>query len=128
MVGFCAKRKRARQTASDLSKKERNGREVCRCVFAAAAGEVLALKAEPGSCWHISTKEAISIRSLVKKICELNNVSFNSIVEEVGDRLGKDKNYLLDSSKVRNFLNWKDQVKLEVGINNTFKWMEHNYN
>ena len=27
----------ARQTASDLSKKERNGRGVCRCVFAAAA-------------------------------------------------------------------------------------------
>ena len=88
----------------------------------------LALKAEPGSSWHISTKEAISIRTLVKKICELKNIEFNYIVEEVGERLGKDKNYLLESSKIRNYLNWKDKVKLEVGINNTFKWIEDNYN
>ncbi len=87
----------------------------------------LALKAETGSSWHISTKEAISIRDLVKKICKIKNSNFDETVKEVGERLGKDKNYLLDSSKIRNFLNWKDQVKLDNGIKNTIKWIEDNY-
>lgn len=88
----------------------------------------LAHRAEPGSSWHISTKDAISIRDLVQKICEIKKISFNSIVQEVGERLGKDKNYLLESSKIRNFLNWEDEVKLETGINNTIKWIEDNFN
>ena len=86
----------------------------------------LALKAEPGSCWHISTNEAISIRDLVKKMCEMTNSEFNSIVNEVGERLGKDKNYLLNSDNLRSNFNWSDKISLHNGIEETMSWIDQN--
>jgi len=87
----------------------------------------LALNAEPGTCWHISTKEAFNIREIVEKICRITEINFDSIVEEVGERLGKDKNYLLDSSKARNYFKWVEKINLEDGINNTIEWIDDNY-
>lgn len=87
----------------------------------------LTIDASPGTVWHISTNEAISIRDLVKKICKLKKVSFESLVNIVDDRLGKDKNYLLDSSNLRNSFNWNDEIKLEEGIEDTIKWVEDNF-
>ena len=62
----------------------------------------LALAADPGTSWHISTNESISIKNLVKKICDKTNVDFDEIVNVSEERLGKDLNYLLDSSNLRN--------------------------
>ena len=87
----------------------------------------LTLNAEPGSCWHISTKEALSIRNLVQKICNIGNCPFNEIVEDVEERLGKDKNYFLDSSKIRKKYKWEDSISLENGIKDTFDWVDQNF-
>tara|TARA_B100002019_G_scaffold204797_1_gene177651 strand:- start:26 stop:1036 length:1011 start_codon:yes stop_codon:yes gene_type:complete len=87
----------------------------------------LTIDAAPGTVWHISTNDAISIRDLVKKICKIKKVSFESLVNIVDDRLGKDKNYLLDSSNLRNSFNWNDEIKLEEGIEDTIKWVEDNF-
>ena len=78
---------------------------------------------EPGNIWHLSTNETISIRMLVEKICSVLNVDFNSIVTIGEERLGKDKNYQLDSTKARNDLNWADNVSLEEGIKGTINWI-----
>ena len=86
----------------------------------------LTFNAEPGSCWHISTKEALSIRNLVQKICNIGNCPFNEIVQDVEERLGKDKNYFLDSSKIRKKYNWEDSINLENGIKDTFHWIDQN--
>ena len=50
----------------------------------------LALAADPGTSWHISTNESISIKNLVKKICIKTNVQFDQIVNVSEERLGKD--------------------------------------
>ena len=84
----------------------------------------LALQADPGTTWHLSTREAISIRALVEKICELNGVNFSSIVEESGERLGKDQSYLLDSSSIRETFSWSDQVSLDDGLADTMAWVD----
>jgi len=86
----------------------------------------LTLKAPAGSSWHISTKQAISIRSLVEKICNLTNVEFNSIVNVNEERLGKDLNYLLDSSKLRQKFNWSDNFSLDEGLDLTLGWVKTN--
>ena len=70
----------------------------------------------PGEIFHIATNDSISIRSLVKKICDLMNVRFEDHVEIVGEQLGKDPAYLLDSSKLRNTMGWEDNIPLEEGI------------
>ena len=81
---------------------------------------------EPGSCWHLSTREALSIRDLVKKICEIADFPFNKIVNDVEERLGKDKNYFLNSDNIRNIHNWHDSIKLEDGIKQTIEWVDKN--
>ena len=88
----------------------------------------IALNAELGTSWHISTNDAISIRSLVEKICELTNVSFSSIVDIDSERLGKDQNYLLDSSNVRKYFSWKEKYNLEEGLKDTIVWVKKNFN
>jgi len=70
----------------------------------------LALEAEPGSTWHLSTREAISIRGLVQAICERCGVAFAALAEESGERLGKDQSYLLESSAMRERFGWSDRV------------------
>jgi len=39
---------------------------------------------------------------------------------------GKDAAYLLDSTKARTVLGWKDQVTLDQGIGETIAWVEKN--
>ena len=84
----------------------------------------LALEADPGSTWHLSTREAISIRALVEQICERCGVTFPSVVEESGERLGKDQSYLLDSSAMRENFGWSDQVSLDEGLTDTMAWVD----
>ena len=87
----------------------------------------LALNAAPGTTWHLSTNESISIKDLVKKICELCNTKFEDIVNPYEDRLGKDMSYLLDSSAIRNKFDWCEKIKLEDGIKETISWIEKNF-
>tara|TARA_B110000438_G_scaffold266729_1_gene281018 strand:- start:2055 stop:3065 length:1011 start_codon:yes stop_codon:yes gene_type:complete len=80
----------------------------------------------PGEAYHISTTSSVSIRELVEMICKRMGVHFGEFVEIVGDRPGKDGAYLLDSSKARENLAWKDKISLEDGIDQTIKWVEDN--
>jgi dTDP-glucose 4,6-dehydratase len=84
----------------------------------------LALEAEPGSTWHLSTRGAISIRALVEKICERCGVPFASVVEDSGERLGKDQSYLLDSTAMRERFGWSDQLSLEDSLAETLAWVD----
>ena len=43
------------------------------------------------------------------------------------ERLGKDKNYFLDSSEIRRKYNWEDSIDLENGIKDTFDWVDKNF-
>ena len=86
----------------------------------------ISLEANPGNTFHISTNNAISIYELVKKICDLIGAEFNQIVELEDDRLGKDKNYLLNSESIRNCFNWEDKVTLLDGLKDTISWIEKN--
>jgi dTDP-glucose 4,6-dehydratase len=77
-----------------------------------------------GEAYHISTNRIVSVRDLVKLICEKLKTRFDECVEVVGERLGKDAAYRLDSGKLRKQLGWKDCVSLEQGIDDTIAWVE----
>ena len=85
---------------------------------------LLALEADPGTTWHLSTRKAISIRSLVERICERCDVKFNSVVENSDERLGKDQSYLLESTAMRENFGWSDQVTLNDGLGDTLAWVD----
>ncbi len=79
-----------------------------------------------GDSYHISTDESLSIRRLVEKICVKMQVSFEDTVDMVGDRLGKDAAYHLDSSKIRTELSWSDKVSLDQGLDQCIAWVTEN--
>lgn len=80
-----------------------------------------------GDTYHISTNEVISIHDLVQKICKKLDVSFDQHVEVVGERLGKDSAYHLDSTKLRTELGWKDRIGLDEGIDECIRWVKENF-
>ncbi len=79
-----------------------------------------------GEDFHLSAGEAISIRELVGVICDKLDADFDETVTIVGERLGKDSAYLLDSSKVRNELGWNAKVSLSDGLDECIAWVRDN--
>lgn len=86
----------------------------------------IALDGQPGETYHISTNETVSIRQLVEIICEMTNVKFDHLADIVDERLGKDQAYLLESSKIRQELNWEDTIQLRDGLLSTLSWVDDN--
>ena len=80
-----------------------------------------------GDTYHISTDEVVSIRELVERICTKLDVSFDAHVEVVGERMGKDSAYHLDSTKVRTELGWVDRVTLDKGLDECIAWVRKNF-
>lgn len=80
-----------------------------------------------GETYHISTDEVISIRELVERICAKLNVRFEDHVEIVGERMGKDSAYHLDSTKLRSELGWQDCIKLDQGLDECIAWVRTHF-
>jgi dTDP-glucose 4,6-dehydratase len=77
-----------------------------------------------GETYHISTNEIVSVRELVERICGKLGVDFSDSVEVVGERLGKDAAYMLDSSKIRRQLGWSDRIALSGGLDDCAAWID----
>lgn len=84
----------------------------------------VAVDGRPGETYHISTERQISIRKLVEMMCDRLGQSFEDSVEVVGERLGKDAAYWLDSGRIRGELGWQDETTLEAGIEETIGWVD----
>jgi dTDP-glucose 4,6-dehydratase len=75
-----------------------------------------------GETYHISGHELVSIRALVETILKQLGKSFDDCVEVGPERPGKDTAYMLDTTKLRNELGWRDAVSLEKGIDDVIRW------
>ena len=78
--------------------------------------------------YHISTDEKISIKNLVKLICNKMNYNFNDLVNITSERKGKDLNYFLNSNRLKKEFNWRSKTTLENGIFSTINWMQNYIN
>lgn len=87
----------------------------------------IARDGKEGETFHISTERVVTIRALVEMICARLGAKFENCVEVVGDRLGKDAAYRLDSGKLRRDLGWRDNVSLEDGIGETIRWVDDHF-
>ncbi len=77
-----------------------------------------------GESYHFSPENFMSIRQVVKIICERMNTDFETLVDDAPDRPSKDHAYLMDSSKAREKLGWRESVSFEEGVDSTVEWVK----
>jgi dTDP-glucose 4,6-dehydratase len=56
---------------------------------------------------------------------DLSNINYD-LITYVQDRLGHDKRYAIDPTKMKELLNWAPETSFEVGIKKTIKWYLEN--
>ena len=83
------------------------------------------LDGKKGESYNISSDNEIDNLSIVKKILELLDKSFD-LIEFVTDRPGHDLRYSLNSSKIKNSLKWNPKISFDDGIQNTIDWLINN--
>jgi len=77
--------------------------------------------------YNISAHNNIDNITIVEKILTMMNCSLD-LIEFVDDRPGHDFRYALDSSKIRNELNWSESRNFEDGLQDTIDWYLDNNN
>ncbi len=97
-------------------------KDVCEATY-----KIMKNKNNSGEFYHISTKNYISIRNLVKLICKIYNYNYLDLVTNSEDRVGKDKFYKLDIKKVQK-LGWNSKISLYEGVKKTGDWLIKNKN
>ena len=103
-----------------------------------SAIETIIQKANPGSTFCIGGNNELKNIEVVEQIChliddfaprlniELHKSKSSDLISYVEDRLGHDKRYAIDSSKLSNELNWKPKIKFAEGLKITVKWYLEN--
>lgn len=78
-------------------------------------------KGELGEVYNIGGNNEKQNIEIVKLILEELNKP-ESLIKYVDDRLGHDRRYAIDSSKIQNELGWKPEYTFETGIKETINW------
>lgn len=77
--------------------------------------------------YNIGSNNSLTNIKLAKKICELmiKNYNFNKkiikLIKHIKDRPGHDRNYSLDTSKIKK-LKWRCEFNFDQSLLNTIKW------
>jgi dTDP-glucose 4,6-dehydratase len=91
----------------------------CRALFAVLAG------GKAGGTYHIgggNPKPNIEVLHLLLKILDKPL----SLLTTVTDRLGHDRRYAVDFSKITAELGWKPEISFETGLRDTIQWYQDN--
>ena len=79
------------------------------------------MNGKSGESYNISANNEINNITIVKKILSIMNKS-EDLIEFVEDRPGHDFRYSMNSSKIRNELNWNIKVNFDEGLKKTIDW------
>lgn len=91
-------------------------------------GEFLIMeKGKNGEIYHLSPDKGISVRIAVKIICRKMGVDFKKATVEVEERLGQDKAYVIDSSKIRHEFGWLPEISFKEGVGGIIEWINTNW-
>ena len=67
----------------------------------------------------------VLIDKIDKKLKRRKGESLN-LINHIEDRLGHDRRYAIDSSKIKNELGWVPKYTFEIGIEKTIDWYLNN--
>jgi len=81
-----------------------------------------------GDIYHCSSEDKpISIKKIVKLICNKLNKNYSSSVIDIDENFGQDQCYFLNSNKAKKILSWVPKYTLDSGINSTINWVDSNW-
>ena len=108
-----------------------NSREWIHVADHCSALEILAKKGIVGQNYNIGSNKDLTNLDLVNIIIKIikkktNKFKNNIKIIHVEDRPGHDFRYAINSSKIRNELNWKPKIFLKAGISSTIDWYLEN--
>ena len=83
------------------------------------------LNGETGESYNISGNNELTNIQLIEKILEQIGKP-HDLIYYVDDRPGHDFRYGIDSTKIRDELNWKPKYNFEEGLKNTIEWYVKN--
>jgi dTDP-glucose 4,6-dehydratase len=78
-------------------------------------------KGQDGEIYNIGANNERTNIEIVRGILRLMGKS-EDLIRFVGDRLGHDRRYAIDSSKIRRNLGWRDQISFEQGLADAVTW------
>lgn len=90
-----------------------------------AAIDLVIHKGQPGEVYNVGGHNERSNNEIVHLIVEYLKVS-NNLIKYVDDRLGHDRRYAIDPTKLENELGWKPQYTFDTGIVETIEWYLEN--
>jgi dTDP-glucose 4,6-dehydratase len=91
-------------------------------------GELLATEqGRPGTMYHLSPDEGYAVRDVVERICRLMGRDYATSTVTVGERLGQDAAYVIDSTRAREELGWRPTVDLDEGLRQVVDWVKRNF-
>ena len=90
-----------------------------------SAIDALISKGESGEIYNITAWNEISNKNIVEKILKIMKKS-SDLIEFVPDRPGHDKHYSIDSSKIKNEINWIPKYTFDDALIQTVNWYAEN--
>ena len=90
--------------------------------------EILSIKGKIGENYNIGSNVNLSNINLIKIIMKMmkKKCKNKAIIHFVKDRPGHDLRYAINSTKIRNTLNWKPKINLTNGLLKTIDWYLQN--
>ncbi|MEM7680330.1 MAG: GDP-mannose 4,6-dehydratase [Planctomycetota bacterium] len=77
--------------------------------------------------FHFSLDFDRPIREVVRLVCETAGQDFDTATQDVGERLGQDSRYWLDSGRADRELDWRPHVSFEQGVRETVAWIDRHW-
>ena len=91
-------------------------------------GELAAMeRGKPGTIYHLSPDQGHEVREVVRLICKTMGRDFETSTKAVGERLGQDAAYVIDSTRARQELGWRPTISLKEGLEKVLEWVEANW-
>lgn len=84
-------------------------------------------KGKTGEIYHLSPKSGYSVKSIVEMISEKMNLKFDDVAEVVGERLGQDAAYVIESTKAKTTLGWKPTMDINDGLDEVIEWINSDW-
>jgi dTDP-glucose 4,6-dehydratase len=91
---------------------------------AAAVAKVL-FEGQPGQIYNIGSGNELNNLQITQLLLQ-NLGKPDSLIRYVEDRLGHDRRYALDSTKIERALGWKAEIPFESGLRDTVRWYLQN--